>query len=209
MFVCRCWVSHVFNSTRVRYVVVVEFQRVYTKPGKQKILLDRGCGLNPEMQLTHNLTSRSQLDLVAQTVEHRSSKAKVAGSNPSRGQVEFSACPVGIHSYETASAYMHVRRYASSVQPFHPRGIIRWLTNFESGLLKGYGRKRGRVGVKQCMHSFHSLDCLLSVFFFRMITCRNYFRFLFSKFCLFLSFKNTKAFPPNINYIFLILPYTK
>ncbi len=28
-----------------------------------------------------------------------------------------------------------------------------------------YGRKRGRVGVKQCMHSFHSLDCLLSVFF--------------------------------------------
>ncbi len=28
-----------------------------------------------------------------------------------------------------------------------------------------YSRKRGRVGVKQCMHSFHSLDCLLSVFF--------------------------------------------
>ncbi len=28
-----------------------------------------------------------------------------------------------------------------------------------------YGRKRGRVGVKQCMHSFHSLDCLLGVFF--------------------------------------------
>ena len=40
------------------------------------------------------LTSRSQLDLVAQTVEHRSRNAKVAGSNPSRGQVEFSACPV-------------------------------------------------------------------------------------------------------------------
>ncbi len=41
--------------------------------------------------------------------------------------------------------------------------------------LNVYGRKRGRVGVKQCMHSFHSLDCLLS--FFSMITCRNYFRF--------------------------------
>ncbi len=33
------------------------------------------------------------------------------------------------------------------------------------GCLNVYGRKRGRVGVKQCMHSFHSLDCLLSVFF--------------------------------------------
>ena len=31
--------------------------------------------------------------------------------------------------------------------------------------LNVYGRKRGRVGVKQCMHSLHSLDCLLSVFF--------------------------------------------
>ncbi len=31
--------------------------------------------------------------------------------------------------------------------------------------LNVYSRKRGRVGVKQCMHSFHSLDCLLSVFF--------------------------------------------
>ena len=40
------------------------------------------------------LTSCSQLDLVAQTVEHRSRNAKVAGSNPSRGQVEFSAFPV-------------------------------------------------------------------------------------------------------------------
>ena len=42
----------------------------------------------------HSLTSRSQLDLVAQTVEHRSRNAKVAGSIPSRGQVEFFACPV-------------------------------------------------------------------------------------------------------------------
>ena len=39
-------------------------------------------------------TTCSQLDLVAQTVEHRSRNTKVAGSNPSRGQVEFSACPV-------------------------------------------------------------------------------------------------------------------
>ncbi len=31
--------------------------------------------------------------------------------------------------------------------------------------LNVYGRKRERVGVKQCMHSFHSLDGLLSVFF--------------------------------------------
>ena len=34
-------------------------------------------------------TSRSQLDLVAQTVEHRSRNAKVTGSNPSCGQVEL------------------------------------------------------------------------------------------------------------------------
>ncbi len=56
---------------------------MYTKPGKQKILVP-------------SRASRkfcSQLDLVAQTVEHRSSNAKVGGSNPSRGQVEFSACP--------------------------------------------------------------------------------------------------------------------
>ena len=32
--------------------------------------------------------------------------------------------------------------------------------------LNVYGRKRGRMGVKQCMHSFHSLDCLLGVFFY-------------------------------------------
>ncbi len=51
--------------------------------------------------------------------------------------------------------------------------------------LNVYGRKRGRVGVKQCMHS---LDCFLGVF--SMITCGNYFRFfIYSTFCLFLSFK--------------------
>ena len=37
---------------------------------------------------------RSQLGLVAQRIEHRSRNAKVAGSIPSRGQVEFSTCPV-------------------------------------------------------------------------------------------------------------------
>ncbi len=54
--------------------------------------------------------------------------------------------------------------------------------------LNVYGRKRGRVGVKQCMHSFHSLDCLLSVFFDDYMS-KTISDFLFSKFCLFLSFK--------------------
>ena len=73
--------------------------------------------------------------------------------------------------------------------------------------LNVYGRKRGRVGVKQCMHSFHSLDCLLSVF------SGDYMSKLFPIFYLanFVCFypSRYKAFPPNINYIFLILPYTK
>ncbi len=51
--------------------------------------------------------------------------------------------------------------------------------------LNAYGRKRGSVGVKQCMHSFHSLDCLVGVFF----NVETISDFLFSKFCLFLSFK--------------------
>ncbi len=63
--------------------------------------------------------------------------------------------------------------------------------------LNVYGRKRGRVGVKQCMHSFHSLDCLLSVF----LHVETISDFLFSKFCLFYPSKY-KVFPPNINYIF-------
>ncbi len=69
--------------------------------------------------------------------------------------------------------------------------------------LNVYGRKRGRVGVKQCMHSFHSLDCLLSVFFddymsklFPIFYLANFVCFYPSKY---------KAFPPNINYIFFIL----
>ena len=64
----------------------------------------------------------------------------------------------------------------------------------------------GRL-VKQCMHSFHSLDCLLSVFF------DDYMSKLFPIFYLpnFVCFYPSKyrAFPPNINDIFLILPYTK
>ncbi len=62
--------------------------------------------------------------------------------------------------------------------------------------LNVYGRKRGRVRVKQCMQSFHSLDCLLSAFFdvetittFFLLHVETISDFLFSKFCLFLSFK--------------------
>ncbi len=69
--------------------------------------------------------------------------------------------------------------------------------------LNVYGRKRGRVGVKQCMHSFHSLDCLLSVFFddymsklFPIFYLANFVCFYPSKY---------KAFPPNINYIIQVL----
>ena len=73
--------------------------------------------------------------------------------------------------------------------------------------LNAYGRKRGRMGVKQCMHSSHSLDCLLGVFF------DDYMSKLFPIFYLanFVCFHPSKykAFLPNINYIFLILPYTK
>ena len=69
--------------------------------------------------------------------------------------------------------------------------------------LNVYGRKRGHVGVKQCMHSFHSLDCLLSVFFddymsklFPIFYLANFVCFYPSKY---------KAFPPNINYIFVYM----
>ena len=37
--------------------------------------------------MSNSAPHSSQLDFVAQTVEHRSRNAKVAGSNPSRGQV--------------------------------------------------------------------------------------------------------------------------
>ncbi len=74
--------------------------------------------------------------------------------------------------------------------------------------LNVYGRKVSCLNVtdiKQCMHSFHTLDCLLSVFF------DDYMSKLFPIFYLpnFVCFypSKYKAFPPNINYIFLILPY--
>ncbi len=75
------------------------------------------------------------------------------------------------------------------------------------GCLNVYGRKRGRVGVKQCMHSFHFLDCLLSVFFDDYMSKLFPIFYLANFVCFYLS--KYKAFPPNINYIFLILPYTK
>ena len=76
-----------------------------------------------------------------------------------------------------------------------------------------YGRKRGRVGVKQCMHSFHSLYCLLLLLLLFSVFFDDYMSKLFPIFYLanFVCFypSKYKAFPPNINYIFLILPYTK
>ena len=54
--------------------------------------------------------------------------------------------------------------------------------------LNVYGRKRGRVGVKQCMHSFHSLDCLLSVFFDDYMS-KLFPIFYLANFVCFLSFK--------------------
>ena len=54
----------------------------------------------------------SQLGLVAQRIEHRSRNAKVADSIPSRGQVEFSTCPVWFmqkNSYEVSNShYTHI-----------------------------------------------------------------------------------------------------
>ncbi len=54
--------------------------------------------------------------------------------------------------------------------------------------------KRGRVGVKQCMHSFHFLDSLLSVFFDDCMSKLFRFFIVYSKFCLFLILQNTKLF---------------
>ncbi len=54
--------------------------------------------------------------------------------------------------------------------------------------LNVYGRKRGRVGVKQCMHSLRSLDCLLSVFF------DDYMSKLFPIFLFVFILQNTKLF---------------
>ncbi len=63
------------------------------------------------------------------------------------------------------------------------------------------GRKTGRVGVKQCMHSFHSLDCLLSVFFDDYMS-KLFPILVFSKLCFVFYPSKYKAFPPNIKYIF-------
>ena len=51
---------------------------------------------------------RSRLGLVAQRIEHRFRNAKVAGSIPSRGQVEFSTFPVWFmqkNSYEVSNSH--------------------------------------------------------------------------------------------------------
>ncbi len=74
--------------------------------------------------------------------------------------------------------------------------------------LNVYGRKRGRLRVKQCMHSFHSLDCLLGVSFYDYMSKLFLISYLASFVCFYPSSKY-KALPPNINYTFLILPYTK
>ncbi len=65
--------------------------------------------------------------------------------------------------------------------------------------LNVYGGKRGRVGVKQCMHS---LDCLLSVFFYDYMLKLFPIFYLANFVCFYPS--KYKAFPPNINYIFSI-----
>ncbi len=72
--------------------------------------------------------------------------------------------------------------------------------------LNVYGRKRGRVRVKQCMHSFHSLECLLGVFFddymsklFPIFYLANFVCFYPSKY---------KAFPPSKPQCVVIDPCT-
>ena len=68
--------------------------------------------------------------------------------------------------------------------------------------LNVYSQKRGRRGVKQCMHSFHSLDCLLGVcVFFDDYMSKLFPIFYLANFACFYPSKY-KAFPPNINYIF-------
>ncbi len=73
--------------------------------------------------------------------------------------------------------------------------------------LNVYGRKRGRVGVKQFMHPFHSLDCLLGISFYDYMSKLFPIFYLANFVCFYPS--KYKAFPPNKSYIFLILPYTK
>ena len=57
-------VSHVYDSTRVtlcRGFFLVVFRRVYTKPGKQKIILDRGRDSNPRPSHFQNDALPSEL----------------------------------------------------------------------------------------------------------------------------------------------------
>jgi hypothetical protein len=61
--------------------------------------------------------------------------------------------------------------------------------------LNVYCRKRGRVGVKQCMHPSIFRMKLFLIFYLANVVC-----FYLSKY---------KAFLQNIHYIFLFLPYTK
>ncbi len=70
--------------------------------------------------------------------------------------------------------------------------------------LNVYGQKRGRVSV-QTMHAF--LRSFVK-FFFHDYMSKLFPIFYLANFVCFYPSKY-KAFPPNINYIFLILPYTK
>ena len=56
-------VSHVYDSTRVMLCsgFLVVFRRVYTKPGKQKIILDRGWDSNPRPSYFQNDALPSEL----------------------------------------------------------------------------------------------------------------------------------------------------
>ena len=74
-------------------------------------------------------------------------------------------------------------------------------------LLNVYGRKRGRVGVKQCMQFLPFLKLFVR-FFFDDYMSKLFPIFYLANFVCFYPSKY-KAFPPNINYIFFILPYTK
>ena len=57
-----------------------------------------------------------------------------------------------------------------------------------------YGRKRGRVGVKQYMHSFHYCRCLLGISFYAYMSKRSYVLLFNKNFCP----SKYRVFPPNI-----------
>ena len=74
---------------------------------------------------------------------------------------------------------------------FHPRGIIRWLTNFEKWAAQMF--TVGKVSVWACgcqtMHAFLAFLRLFIRCFFLWLHVETISDFLFGKFCLFLSFK--------------------